>query len=600
MEIEIKFVIPDDTTCKRLQETDQLAGFLLSSGHLQHIHDVYLDTAQRDILKAGFACRKREQDSRFIITLKQLARAEQNIHRRQEFEIAIPSAALPPAQWPDSPARSAILQFTQQAPLIPLCTVIQRRFVRLMRSPHNRLVAELSIGEVRILAADAAQAYYELEVELRAEGTEYDLEKIQKCLRHEWVLKPESFSKFERALTLTTNSMETTSRKNASVIRLSAADDADAKRSSVSDQHACPPHKERKRTVSARNAAPALNRESAMPAVQRPPHSPSPKRPGLTVNDTMAEAARKTLYFHLKRMANHEQGTRLGEDIEELHDMRVATRRMRAAISVFGEYMDMKKIKPFAKNLRRVGGVLGSVRDLDVFQQKAHAYIDTLPPRRRDEMEPLLTVLTEQHQTAREQMIGFMDSPKYARFKRRFEKFLKKPGAAELPVLTSKDEPAPRYIRHVLPLVVYQRLATVRAYEALIHDTNISLKQLHRLRIALKGLRYSLEFFREILHPDTERLIDEIKTLQDHLGNIQDAVVTCNTVRNFLTWGTWKRGDPAEEITQLRPVIAPGVVTYLSVRQTELQNLVETFPAAWIRMQQAGFFKNVATVLHRI
>jgi len=195
MEIEIKYAVPDDTTCKRLKETDQLAGFLLSSGHLQHIHDVYLDTAQHVIQKAGFACRKREQDSRFMITLKQLATAERNVHRRQEFEIPIPSAALPPAQWPDSPARNFILQFTQQEPLIPLCDVTQRRFVRLMRSHHNRLVAEVSIDEVHVLAADAEHVYFELEVELRTEGTEYDLEIIRTCLQHEWALKPESRSK---------------------------------------------------------------------------------------------------------------------------------------------------------------------------------------------------------------------------------------------------------------------------------------------------------------------------------------------------------------------------------------------------------------------
>ena len=43
----------------------------------------------------------------------------------------------------------------------------------------------------------------------------------------------------------------------------------------------------------------------------------------------MAEVARKTLYFQFQRMLYHEPGTRLGQDNEELHDMRVATRRMR-------------------------------------------------------------------------------------------------------------------------------------------------------------------------------------------------------------------------------------------------------------------------------
>jgi len=310
----------------------------------------------------------------------------------------------------------------------------------------------------------------------------------------------------------------------------------------------------------------------------------------------MAEAARKTLYFHFKRMVNHEPGTRLGEDIEELHDMRVATRRMRAAIRVFGEYMDMKKIRPFAKKLRRVGRILGAVRDLDVFKLKTQAYIDTLPPQRQDELEPLLSVMDEEHQKAREQMLNLFDSDYYERFKKRFAKFLKKPGAAALPALGSRGELLPQHIRLVLPVVLYQQLANVRAYEELTKGPEVSLERLHRLRIAFKGLRYTLEFFREVLHPDTAQVIEEIKALQDHLGDLQDAVVTCNILRDFLTWGTWGQGGSTREITQFNPVIAPGVVMYLSARQTELQQLVKTFPAAWAQIQQVGFFKKVAAL----
>ena len=594
MEIEAKFTIPDRETCKRLQETDQLAGFLLSTGHSRRVHDFYLDTVELAIKTAGYACRKREQDGTFVIALKELAEAEGFIHRRKEFEVSLP-ADLPPEKWPDSPTRNLILQFIQQEPLIPLFDLDQVRFVRLMRSHSERLVAELSIDEVHIQAADTERVYYELEAELLAEGTETDLKKIQSCLQHEWALRPESYSKFERALTLINRSIINEPKTKTRIPRLSPPDEASRKLSIVSDQYTFPNSKEKKRTVSAIDSAPALNSQSVISPDQPRPQTPS-KKPGLTVGDTMAEAARKTLYFHFKRMVNHEPGTRLGEDIEELHDMRVATRRMRAAIRVFGEYMDMKKIRPFAKKLRRVGRILGTVRDLDVFKQKAHAYIDTLPPQRQDELEPLLSVMDVEHQKAREQMLNLFDSDYYKRFKKRFAKFLKKPGAAALPALGSRGELLPQHIRLVLPVVLYQQLANVRAYEELIKGPDLSLERLHRLRISFKGLRYTLEFFREVLPPEAAPVIEEIKVLQDHLGDLQDAVVTCNILRDFLTWGTWGQGESTREITQFKPVIAPGVVTYLSARQTELQNLVETFPTAWDQIQQDGFFKKIAAL----
>ena len=64
-----------------------------------------------------------------------------------------------------------------------------------------------------------------------------------------------------------------------------------------------------------------------------------PTSPGIKADDPLGEAGRKVLRMHLARMLNFEAGTRSGEDSEELHRMRVATRRMRAAWRVFdGSY----------------------------------------------------------------------------------------------------------------------------------------------------------------------------------------------------------------------------------------------------------------------
>ncbi len=87
----------------------------------------------------------------------------------------------------------------------------------------------------------------------------------------------------------------------------------------------------------------------------------------------MSEAGRKTFRFHFRRMLYNEPGTRLGQDPEALHDMRVATRRMRAAFRVFGSYYD-ESVAPYEKGLKQTGGMLGTVRDLDVFRQKILDY----------------------------------------------------------------------------------------------------------------------------------------------------------------------------------------------------------------------------------
>ncbi len=94
--------------------------------------------------------------------------------------------------------------------------------------------------------------------------------------------------------------------------------------------------------------------------------------------------------YHFAEMLRHEEGTRLGEDIEALHDMRVATRRLRAAFEVFGPAFDKQTLKVHLAGLRMTGRTLGAVRDMDVFMEKAQKYLQTLPEARQSGLDPLL------------------------------------------------------------------------------------------------------------------------------------------------------------------------------------------------------------------
>ncbi len=336
----------------------------------------------------------------------------------------------------------------------------------------------------------------------------------------------------------------------------------------------------------------ALLRAARVPA---PQVVEPPDKPGLEPDDSMSEAARKTFLFHFQRMLYYEPGTRLGEDIEALHDMRVATRRMRAALRVFGGYLDLERMRPFVKGLRRTGRALGAVRDLDVFWEKTQHYLDELSGQQVD-LEPLRVVWKAQRDEAREQMLAYLDGDRYVRFTERFGEFLQIPGAGALPVLSDKDEPIPHRLRHVVPVAVYQRLAAVRAYDEWVTGPDVPLERLHQLRIVAKGLRYTVEYFREVLGPDAKKVIDEIKGLQDHLGDLQDAVVASNLLRDFLNWGTW--GHAGRDIAfPTEPIVAPGVASYLAARQIELQHLLQTFPQVWGRFQDPEFGQLVAATL---
>ncbi len=649
MEIEAKFSLPDVDTLRRLRADDHLATFTLSAGKTKQVHDTYLDTPDHAVLAAGFALRQREQEGGTLITVKGLGGAQGAVHRREELEILLP-ADQPPAKWPAGPVRDWVLQTIGETPLSPLFALRQTRVVRQV-THGERAVAELSLDEVHAAVAHTEQSYLELEVELAPQGTEDDLAALATHLQEALGLEPEPRSKFERALALLQSARSEgrllTPRENAIWRQIAKREDMYARRARAllaldaehtqveAGEHAglserrvrywlaefrkqrlgiFPVH-----VLAESTPAPPPRMPDQRPPQPAPPTQPQrrpraprrpkgrakpkalkpPNKPGLEASDSMAEAARKTLNFHFRHMLYHEPGTRVGDDIEELHDMRVATRRMRAALRVFGNHLDMKRMAPFAKGLKRTGRTLGAVRDLDVFWEKTRQYLDTLQAERQGGLNPLHAVWQAEREKARDGMLTHLDSERYVEFREQFGDFLETPGAGALPELSESGEPLPYRLRHVLPVIVHQRLAAVRSYDEWVTGESVPLERLHQLRIAAKRLRYTLEFFEEVLGAEAKALIKEIKSLQDHLGDLQDAVVASTLLRDFLTWGTWghtpTKGKEMSFPTE--PIVAPGVAAYLTVRQTELQHLLDTFPQAWARFQGIDFSQLVAAAL---
>jgi CHAD domain-containing protein len=307
------------------------------------------------------------------------------------------------------------------------------------------------------------------------------------------------------------------------------------------------------------------------------------KSPGITPDDPMSEAGRKTLRFHFYRMLDNEPGTRLGEDIEALHDMRVATRRMRSAIPIFAPYFDKRVVRKFNKGLRRTGRALGRVRDLDVFMEKAQAYIDIGESLEPGGLDPLITDWKEERKDARKVMLEYLESNRYKQFVQDFAEFLETEGAG---VREQSDvRPSAHIVFQAVPLLIYQRDSVVRGYTHIIQDA--PLDTLHSLRIDIKRFRYALEFFREVLGEGTKSVITHAVTLQDHLGDLNDADVACQILIEFLD--QWRERDRRDRVN------ISGITHYLVTKQNELRQLVDSFPSAWdefnspeVRRQLAG------------
>ncbi len=233
-------------------------------------------------------------------------------------------------------------------------------------------------------------------------------------------------------------------------------------------------------------------------------------------DDTMAEATRKALLPDFLDMLDHEAGSRTGEDIEDVHDMRVATRRMRSALQLLSEYFKPKTVREHSRSLRKIARSLGAVRDLDVLILALQEFQQSLDDDGKAALQTIIERLDGERTYARYHLTKLLDKNAYRRFTEDYAAFLIKPGSGA----RATDSETPSQLRHVLPTLIYEHLGTVRAYDARIADADPNT--LHALRIEFKRLRYLVSLFAEVLGTSIKDFVKELKAIQDHLGRLND------------------------------------------------------------------------------
>jgi CHAD domain-containing protein/inorganic triphosphatase YgiF len=304
------------------------------------------------------------------------------------------------------------------------------------------------------------------------------------------------------------------------------------------------------------------------------------------LTDSMGRFGCRILFSQFSCMLSNEKGTMKGEDIEAVHDMRVAVRRMKAAVKVFEAHIDSGKLEPYLKGLKRTLRALGEVRDLDVFKEKAEKYLETLPSGHEHDLDPLFTILSEEREKARGSLLDYLHSEKYSRFKKDFSDALSSPETLILQTTSKNCDALPHRIMDVLPSILYSHLADIYAYSEWVEGLYLPVNRIHRLRIAAKGLRYTLEFFESVLEDDAKIMIKELKILQDHLGDLHDSIIAVDLLNSFLKTGEWGfvengRTSEKESLKESFSEGVEGVEAYLKYKEEELQTLLDTFPEAW-------------------
>jgi CHAD domain-containing protein len=554
-EVELKYRVGDMAAAERVLAAERLGPFTgaASSARATQLEDRYVDTADGALAHAGFAVRLRQKGGETIVSVKSLAHTEGpgGSFSREELEGPADRVA-PPSDWPASDARALVLEHAGDAPLVERVTIRQLRRVRQLRAAATRV--ELSLDEVDVVARGrVVERFVELEAEL-TKGDRSDLAALGEAIESESGLERAGTSKLEAAL---------------------AALDGSGNGQAADTQQ--PAARSRKRTTAQETTDAGVDE----PEDKAEPRLVTGKTPGVLAEDTVAEAGRKVMRFHLARMIDREPGVRDGKDIEDIHKMRVATRRQRAAWRVFGEAFRKRRTRDYRDGLRDVARRLGAVRDLDVQLEGIDTYRADQPVMDQRSLEPLIGSLQQHRDDSRALLIRELDSGAYARFIDDYLDFVRTEGAAARPVNAS----APHRVRETAPSRIWAAYEQVRSYEPILRWADVPT--LHDLRIAGKWLRYSLEFVQEPLGDDALPLIAKVTALQDHLGLMNDASVAASMTRTFLV----------ERAGELSSAETAGIGRYLVDREREVGRLRRTIGPTWRRVAGLSYRRALGRVV---
>ncbi len=260
---------------------------------------------------------------------------------------------------------------------------------------------------------------------------------------------------------------------------------------------------------------PKLFRALSLPA-PIPDEQPDPKAP-------IVDHLKWALAQHVGWLLAHDPGTRLGTEPESLHQLRVATRRLRAVLRTARPILLPTWVTTLEQELTWLSELLGPARDLDV--QIAHFTEESaaLDARDRKLLTQFISHLRTQREAVQQMVVSELTGVRYVELIRRLQQAAQAPSIVESPLT-------------VRQLAKREFMKLRKAISRLAPSPSDTA--LHTIRIKTKRARYAAELARSSVGKPASRFIKSARAAQDLLGLHQDAIQAERHVRQFLKYST--------------------------------------------------------------
>lgn len=261
-----------------------------------------------------------------------------------------------------------------------------------------------------------------------------------------------------------------------------------------------------------------------------------------------------------------------GREPEGVHQLRVSLRRLRSAFTTFRMALPEGAVAGFRDDMKWILSALGPARDLDVIQAEVLAPVLARAPEGQG-LNLLLERTERARARARKAVRAALLDPRCTTWQLKLGGWIAERGwseGAEEPVRYIQDQPLTGFARHLLD----KRLKAAKKRGR--HIEQLDARQRHELRIALKKLRYAIEFFQSLFaEKRVKPALKALASLQDQLGAMND-VHTAEAVLLDLSRNAKDRGT-AESLAHARGLATGWQGGRIAAREADVAELWRKF-----------------------
>jgi CHAD domain-containing protein len=288
-------------------------------------------------------------------------------------------------------------------------------------------------------------------------------------------------------------------------------------------------------------------------------------------------------------------GVRENKDIEPVHQARVASRRMRAALRMFAECFDSKKVSIWRKRIRKLTKGLGAARDIDVqieFLEHFLGGLDEKDKRHRPGVERLLLRLRQRREAVQPKVIktlneldkGNVMAEMHGELEKELFLLRHRSVSVHSPYVFAR---AARHLRDCQQEMLSYAHSLANPEDASGH---------HQMRIAAKRLRYTMELCDSAYDGELGPSIKAVKRLQSLLGDIHDCDVWAEDVQAFLEA---ERSRTIAYYGHARPfnLLQPGLLLLLDERKAHREQTFGEVVTYWEHSEQEHLWDELERLL---